>query len=53
MGMTDTQRERDDLNRKLKASYQPGTTSAAYGYHARVEAIRKRLDELDMKDAGQ
>lgn len=47
MGMT-VEDERADLKRKLKASEQVG-----YGYRARIEAIRKRLDEIDMKDAGQ
>ena len=41
-------KEREDLQRKLTASEAVG-----YGYRARIDAIRKRLDELDMKDAGK
>ena len=46
MGMTVDQ-ERADLKRKLGASERAGD-----GYKARRDAIQKRLDELDMKDAG-
>jgi hypothetical protein len=46
--MTDTAKERADLKRKLAASERVGD-----GYKARIAAIRKRLDELDMKEAGQ
>ena len=44
--MSDTAKERETLQRKLAASERAGD-----GYKARIAAIRKRLDELDMKDA--
>jgi hypothetical protein len=44
--MTDTAKEREALQRKLAASERIGD-----GYKARIAAIRKRLDELDMREA--
>lgn len=44
--MSDTAKERAELQRKLDASLRAGD-----GYKARIAAIRKRLDEIDMKEA--
>lgn len=45
--MTDGEREKAELKRKLEASKRAGP-----GYKARIAMIEKRLDELDMRDAG-
>ena len=41
-------KEREDLARKLAKSKLAGD-----GYKARMEAIQRRLDEIDMKEAAE